>query len=375
MNVVIMVCSGYPHKFSANNSKSEFIARGLLANGCRVAMCDGIFGSKGFDKPEYGTSDSGVDYCIAPMIGKYRAIFHAIPVVWNYLKERKVKGDINHVILPVTQYPFFFVYWLMAILLGYKRSALFHEWHGSLGKSKLKRLEGYIRDFTFGYFLNTIFPISHFLDCKSVHFHRKKMILPIMAAFDREPEYCANRTHFAYCCGGPYLMRNPLVLDAFTKVHDEFPEIKLVLIISGNKKQLDDVYSLIDTYDLKDSIIVKNQIPQSELYHIYDSAIGLLIPMDPANLQDKARFSQKIAEYIATKRPIITSEAGEIPYYFENNESAVIVPFSVDGYYQGMKTLISDSEFANNVGNSGYVVGLNNFDYKVVAGKMIEYMK
>lgn len=40
-------------------------------------------------------------------------------------------------------------------------------------------------------------------------------------------------------------------------------------------------------------VIFKHQIPYEELMDIYKSSLGLLIPLDPDSVQDKARFSQK----------------------------------------------------------------------------------
>lgn len=375
MNVVIMVSDGYPHQFSANNAKGEYIARGLKANGCRVAMLDGIFGTKGYSVPEFGVSDNGIDYCIIPRIGKYKALFYAIPHVWKYLKNRKVKDEDNHLIMGLFQYPFFFIVWAMAIMLGYKRSVLFHEWHGCLKHNRLWRWEGYLRDMTFGYFVNTIFPISHYLQEKSYHFHRRMMLLPILAAFDREPQKSSQKEHFTYCCGAPYLLRNTMVLDAFCKFHKEQKKERLQLVVSGNAKQLQDVKLLVDSYLLGESVEIRSQISQDELFRIYDESIALLIPMDPDSLQDKARFSQKIAEYVATGRPIVTSSVGEIPFYFVHRESAMIVPFTADDYYNAMKELAMNSDIADNIGICGRSVGLKNFDYITVASKMIPYLR
>lgn len=46
-NVVIMVSEGYPLRFSANNTKSRYLALGLREAGCKVALCDSVFGTKG----------------------------------------------------------------------------------------------------------------------------------------------------------------------------------------------------------------------------------------------------------------------------------------------------------------------------------------
>ena len=371
-----MVSEGYPRTFSANNSKSELIACGLQELGCRVAICDSILGAKGYHSVIRGTSETGIDYCIIPRRGKYRAILYAIPQVWWYLKKRRRKDDVNHLIMGLSRYPFFFVVWAMAMLLGYRRSVLYHEWHCSSYSFGFKYMEAYLRDNTFGYFVNTVFPISHFLEKKCSHFHCKKMVLPIMGSYNREPAHCEERRYFTYCCGAPYLLRNTIILDAFNKLyHDiKYRHIKLVLIISGNEQEQEDARQLIAQYDMKMNVEVKSQISFDELFFYYDTSIGLLVPMNPDSTQDKARFSQKIAEYISSRRPIITSAVGEIPYYFEQKKSAMIVPYSVEGYYNAMKDLIDDNHMADDIGMGGYQVGLTCFNYIDVSRKMLNYL-
>ena len=78
--------------------------------------------------------------------------------------------------------------------------------------------------------------------------------------------------------------------------------------------------------------------------------MGLLIPLDPNSLADIARFSQKIAEYVSTSRPIITSNVGEIPYYFKDKENAIICEYSAKSYADAMLLLQNDGTLANVLG-------------------------
>ena len=171
MNVVIMVSDGYPHKFSANNTKGEFIARGLQEAGCDVAMVDGIFGTKGKRCVEVGGSDSGISYFILPRKNKYLAFIYNIPKVWKILKSRKEEGGKNHIMIGMTLFPFFILVSVVAKLAGYTRSTLFHEWHTAMANgSAFKRMSASMLDRHFGHFVDLILPISHFLLGKSERF-------------------------------------------------------------------------------------------------------------------------------------------------------------------------------------------------------------
>lgn len=371
-----MVSSGYPNIFSPNNTKAEFIAKGLLSAGIDVMIVDEIFGSFGQKEKEMGISDAGVPFIVLPR-NKRRLNYLPLNVVsiWHLLKERK-QNDGNHIVMGMSYYPFYFIVVFMAMLLGYKRSALFHEWHIGFKDLPLwKKIEANVRDRTFGYFLNVVFPISHFLVEKSKHFHRPIAVLPILGDFSRVPMVCKMRYYFSYCCSVEYLLRCPLVLDAFAILVQTNPKVKLILVLSGYDWKRKEIDSLISEYSLSNNVIIRTKVPQEELYQIYECSIGLLIPLDPNSLQDKARFSQKIAEYVATKRPIITSAVGEIPYYFKNEESAIIADYTVGGYHKAMEKLLLNPELADKVGEGGYVVGASNFDYKVVGKQIAQIIK
>lgn len=374
MNVVLITSEGYPFKFSAGNSKAEFIARGLKENGCRVVIVDTALGTKGQMNMQEGISSNGINYYILPRKNKWTVIFQNLSSLWRILRKEKQDKD-NYVVLGMTFYPAFVLTAILSAILGYKRTALFHEWHISFKRrNAIYKIEAWLKDKTFGYFLNGIFPISHFLLEKGKCFHKPQMLLPIMASYNRENQSYAGECNFTYCCHASYLLRNQLILNAFKIVVEKCPQAKLTLVLSGNEKEMQAVTQFIQKTAMP-SIEIKYQIPEEELYRLYDTSLGLLIPLNPDSLQDKARFSQKIAEYIGSKRPMVTNEVGEIPYYFTNGKSALIVEYTDKDFAEAMIELIQNPDMAIHIGYEGYCVGIKNFEYKRNAYKMIDFMQ
>ena len=197
----------------------------------------------------------------------------------------------------------------------------------------------------------------------------------MLASYDREINTSLSKDHFTFCGHALYLLRCSIVLDAFNKVLKEREDARLELILVGKNIHLNQVREILKSKGMNDNVSIKSQLPQEELYHIYDTSIGLLIPLDPDNFQDKARFSQKIAEYVASKRPIITSEVGEIPYYFKHEKSAIIVPFDADGYASGMLSLLKNPILANEVGMGGFEVGNACFNYRKMGTEIVEFLE
>lgn len=370
MNVVLIVSEGYPFQFSANNSKAEYIALGLKEYGCNVLMCDSILGTKGNTTLQTGVSINNIKYITLPRTGKISTVLSNIPKMWDILKKERRKKN-NYVILGMTFYPIYVITAIICAILGYKRTALFHEWHiGMKHTNIINKTEAWLKDKTFGHFLNGIFPISHFLLEKGKHFNKPQMLLPIMASYDRQLTPYRDSNNFTYCGHASYILRNSLILEAFKIVISKYPIAQLTLVLFGNKQQMEEAYKLIEKTNIP-TITIRHQIPQDELYKLYDTSLALLMPLDPQNLQDKARFSQKIAEYVGSKRPIITNEVGEIPYYFRNNESAMIVKYTCQDYASAMIKLLENKNMAIKIGELGYEIGFNQFNYRTM-GKYLK---
>ena len=66
--------------------------------------------------------------------------------------------------------------------------------------------------------------------------------------------------------------------------------------------------------------------------------LALLIPLSNSE-KDKARFPTKIAEYLASARPVVSSNIGEFANYATNNKNAVLCePDDIAGFANGIIT-------------------------------------
>jgi glycosyltransferase involved in cell wall biosynthesis len=365
MNVVLILSEGYPNNFSANNSKAEFIALGLLANGSSVTMIDSPFGTKGVEAIVENTSNKGIHYYLLPRKGKYSAFFRNIYSISKLLKKERKKGG-NFIIVGMYFYPVMPIICFISMRLKYKRTALFHEWHIGCQQPNLTfKIEAWIRDKTFGYLLNGIFPISSFLEKKSTRFKKKTLRLPVLADFPdiKMIEEDLSQNYFVYCANAGFLRIVEFVINAYSIAQRKGLTQKLILVLYGRDSQINNIQNLINNADLTTKIQIRTKLSNTDLLNLYRNALGLLIPLDPDSLQDVARFSQKIAEYVASGRPIITSNTGEIPYYFENNKSAKIVAFTEPEYANAMLELSTNPSLANKIGEEGRLIGKTYFDY------------
>ena len=365
MNIIFSHCTQYyPKKFSASNTKVDFMAKGLQKYGAKVCVIGNTFGEKDLVNNEKGNRN-GIKYYLFHR--KYHIFISLCINIFQWikiLKKERKKDEIN-ILFVGGLFPIFWLHIIVGKLLRYKCVLLTQEWLPSLKmNSLLDRVNAKVSvDFN-NYFLDAILPISHFLWEKNKRFKKPMHIVPILADYNIEKNnnYHCDFDHFAYCADASYFRVLKMILNAYKIYINKGGKIKLILILSGREEDKNNVISYIQSLNFNDMIKIKSQIPIKELINIYETALGLIIPLNPESIQDQARFSQKIAEYVSTSRPIITSAVGEIPFYFKNNVNAYIVDYSDKSYADAMWNLNTDKDLANRIGIEGYNVGKANFD-------------
>lgn len=372
--IFLNITTNYPKQFTAGNTKMEYMAKGLISLNVRVLAINSLFSNSVEDKDESGVSDVGIDYITFSSHKRFKLISDVCKT-YKLLKKRKTKGK-NILIMATARTYKMLLDIVVARLAGYKTIFLFHEWRGALKmNSMLHRIDAWLKDHFVIHFFDAYLPISHYLlgKCDEVTKKKKKLILPILADYSVIPYKCEVKERFSYCCGVWYVMRHPMLLDAMDMIVERHPHAELLLVLSGNEKDIEQFNEDIKIRKCAENIIVRTKVPFGELSEIYGSSLGLIIPLEPESIADIARFSQKIAEYVATGRPIITNEVGEIPYYFKDRESAYFAEYSVEGFYNVMHDMIENKEKADEVGLMGFQVGYENFDYKRNAVKLVEF--
>jgi glycosyltransferase involved in cell wall biosynthesis len=179
--------------------------------------------------------------------------------------------------------------------------------------------------------------------------------------------------YFLFCGSGVYSPLIEFIIDSFDLLNDN--NYHLILVCSnGIKSDFDVIDAKIASSKKANLIHLKSHLPYSELTELYVSSVALLIPLRPTS-QDTARFPHKIGEYCASKRPIITTNFGEIRNYFQNGVNAYVSEkYEVIDYAQAMEQSIKDSDMTESVAQESYKIGKANFDYKVWGQKLYDFI-
>ena len=113
----------------------------------------------------------------------------------------------------------------------------------------------------------------------------------------------------------------------------------------------------------RDHVRLFSNLKYSHLIHKYVHAKALLIPLTDS-ITDKARFPQKISEYLASGNPIITTNYGEVPFYFQDQKNALVANnYNVEEFASKFDFVVDNPEASVEIGKNGKATGLKFFDH------------
>jgi glycosyltransferase involved in cell wall biosynthesis len=167
-----------------------------------------------------------------------------------------------------------------------------------------------------------------------------------------------------------------LLIEAFSRISDEFEDLKLHLIGQGESELKMKEYLKL-TYDkqITEKVVFKGKVSRVEIPELLCKAKLLVLPR-PQNMQAEYGFPTKLGEYLATGVPVVTTKVGEIPFYLNDGESAFLAePGSTDSLMFKMKEALLDYAHAIEVGKKGKTVALNYFNYQIQAARIIDFIK
>lgn len=234
--------------------------------------------------------------------------------------------------------------------------------------------------------------ISRFIENKILHRNPKAInsifYLPIIVDAEEQPslnpeedgnvDIKLHQDYLVFSGSLNYQDAIRFILDAFSKVAQKNADCKLVITGKANLQQQENaVREMIAARRLESKVVLTGYIPDSALRQLQRNARCLLAPLEDDD-QSKARMPTKIAEYLMTKIPVITSGVGEIPYYLHNKENAYVCPpENVDCFAQAIAFVLENPAQARQVGMNGYYTAKKCFDirqYAIQLSYFIEHM-
>lgn len=133
--------------------------------------------------------------------------------------------------------------------------------------------------------------------------------------------------------------------------------------------------TIIADYALEKNVLFTGYLKDEELRK-YQSNCTMVIINKYDSLQNKYCFATKLSEYLAMKKPIVTTKIGEAMNYLQDNVNAYIVePGNPQLIADKIIEIFNNPEEALRIGQNGFKLTQKDFNYKYQGKRMIEFFK
>jgi glycosyltransferase involved in cell wall biosynthesis len=238
-------------------------------------------------------------------------------------------------------------------------------------KKKIAYLNGKFFDNYCFNFCDGIITISEFLRLRALSRKKSLPIIKIPAICDFDEFGRAGNVvqgdFLMYCGSVGYIPVIEFIIDVYCQLR-EFNHYRgrLLLAIGVGDKTSGPYAVLIEKIrnsGFGDSIVLEVNVPHPKLIEIYLSAELLIVPLRDV-VQDIAGFHHKVGEYCAAQKPIISTNRGEMQYYFKDGVSAILADdYSVGSYVKKLSEVLPAKDKLKSIAEAGYRVGIEKLNY------------
>lgn len=180
--------------------------------------------------------------------------------------------------------------------------------------------------------------------------------------------------YFAYCGNGNNKKdKVDELIKVFARVAARHNDIKFYII--GPTKQVykdeKDNVQLVHELGLDDRVVFTGMKPASEVPQLLVNAKALFLTR-PDTLQNRAGFSTKLGEYLASGNPVVAAGVGDILLYLKNKENAfVFEPGDFHAVEDAMEFILANPESAIKIGFAGKLTAETHFNSLIETKKLI----
>ena len=264
----------------------------------------------------------------------------------------------------------------MSLWLGFKLIYQFVEL--STAMTSRQNLGYKINDYFFDKFgfnlVDGVLPISETLTVilKKMAPGKPYLKIPVICDFSKfeKNEFNKENINFLYCGTMAYIEVIFFILKCFESMKVRENVFLYLIVGGGSEPEKESIRNYIKEMEKRDFVKIFSSLPYLKLVQMYMSATALLIPLRPT-MQDEARFPHKIGEYLASGNPLITTNIGEVKYYFKDKENALVAEeYNVKAFVEKMEYVLNNPQQSADIGLRGKQFGKENFDC-MVYGKLL----
>lgn len=376
MNIIFCCTTNeYPKGFSANNTKIGLWTEGIYEISPQTNIS--IINKPNRNQVIRKNSILSLKHATVYDVKNSDKYFSKLRSLIRILKQiRHLKKESDNFLLFSEEYFHIFIFiFIISKILGYKVGYIFHEWHVGFKVSPHRKIDFILRDYLFPRLCDFVLPISEYLIKRTQKKNQNYLKMPILGNFDGTKEDVDYRyKRFVYCASIAYIDVLKLIIRAFELFNDMYTNYQLVLILYGPNEKINEFKRGLSMSSIKDKVIIKTGVSDDELKHIYMTSSALLIPLNPENVTEKARFSQKVAEYLSSKTVIISTPVGDMAHYFSHKKDVIFTEYNAESISSAMRFIEEFPNECRTIGLNGFITGKKYFSYTENAKTFIDFL-
>jgi glycosyltransferase involved in cell wall biosynthesis len=203
----------------------------------------------------------------------------------------------------------------------------------------------------------------------------KLIIVPILTDTNHFQQISTNSGEIVYT-GALNQFKDGILdlLQGYRIFNEKSPGKKLVLMgdinVSPNRKE---VIAFIDENNMQGNVEITGYVARQVMIQRMSNAAVLALAK-PANKQSEHCFPTKIAEYLSTGKPVLTTSTGSIPQFLTNKKNSYLTePNNPAELAETLSDIFSDYDRAEIVGKNGRELAQNEFEYTKQVDRIIDF--
>lgn len=381
-SVVVIWSEGYPYKLSASNTKNYLLGKSFIHAGYYVFLTSKLpFRKNGKNAGTF----KGVQYI---NFQKYNENISILAYLKALIKEclflKKLKKKYGRVYLVTSYVPFliYLIYYPFCKINKIKIVLNIMEWHIAVYKnsSLLKKINAFLFDNMAVLLADGAIVISDYIykELRKKNQPKPLIKIPILTDLEKidkvQKDMFKEYPYLLYCGGIEY----DEIIDKIIKGYDKYIgsetslKCHLIMIVNGKNDKIEKLSSL-SAANYSNVHILSNLNFDDLIRHISNAEL-LFAPLRN-NAQDEARYPQKIAEYSACIKPIISNSIGQVGIDFSHKNNIYFAEDISEGSIaKAIREILNNKLLSLRISSNARKKCESLFDYKIYSEKLNKFL-
>jgi glycosyltransferase involved in cell wall biosynthesis len=165
-----------------------------------------------------------------------------------------------------------------------------------------------------------------------------------------------------------------ILIKAFARFSSSHPQVQLVLGGFCTEELRKKIQDLIQELNIAEKVTILEFLTRQEVIK-YITHADILVMMRSRDLESDASYPSKLTEFLATGKPVVSVNVGEISDFLKDGENSFLVePGNPEELADKLDFIINNYEQAKQIGQKGKELTQTVFNYNYQAKRMIGYI-